>query len=72
MGDGSVEACAVKSLQYGSPGERGDAHSELQALSMARGLPHVVQGLAAFPHHSMEDNQDVLMLAMRSEPVSKH
>lgn len=70
MGDGSVEACAVKSLQYGSPEERGHAHSELQALRMARGVPHVVQGLAAFPYRCLDNNQDVLMLAMRWESFS--
>lgn len=47
---GQVEACAIKKLPYDEtiPMLAADVHSELTALHMARELPHMVHGLAAF------------------------
>ena len=64
MADGRLEACALKKLDY-TFAEKDDVHTELNALHMALGKPHVVQGLAAFRWFCAETHETYVWIAMR-------
>ena len=50
MADGTVQAGAIKNLNYWHPDARFDSEAELAGLQAALGLPHLVQCLAAFKY----------------------
>ena len=66
MADGKTEPCALKRLPYEEDMDKEIAKSELDALLMAKDMPHIVQGLAVFPEHCTDDDRDYLWLATRS------
>lgn len=65
MADGTVEACALKRLPFETDEDKEMAKAELDALAMAKGMPHIVQGLAAFHEPCAEDGCNYLWLATR-------
>ena len=55
MADGTVQAGALKRLNYWCPDAIIDSEAELAGLQAALGLPHLVQCLAAFKYGGAED-----------------
>ena len=65
MANDDVEACALKRRPYTSAEEQASAQAELLALRVAQGMPHIIQGLAAFEHVCSE-SEKYLYIATRS------
>ncbi|KAL3155485.1 hypothetical protein ABBQ38_011039 [Trebouxia sp. C0009 RCD-2024] len=68
MRDGTEKPCALKCLKCFTRDERESALNELEALYMARGIPHMVQGLAAFQCYDPHHQTVVIWLATESAP----
>lgn len=63
MKDGAEKACALKCLPCTTRQERDIAMNELEGLYLGRGVPHLVQGLAAFQCYRPLQQTAVIWLA---------
>ena len=69
MRNGAEKACALKCLHCTTSQERESALNELEGLYMGRGVPHLVQGLAAFQCYDPHQQPAVIWLATESAPT---
>ena len=66
--DGTEKPCVLKCLPCTTVREHEVALNELEALYMGRGVPHLVQGLAAFQCYDPNRQAAVIWLATESAP----